>query len=201
MLYLIVCSHQILPSGRFLTAYKSIQKITFHQKTSWKHKSVNSHRSLDTKSYRTSAECTLTTTSPQQDARACTHTHNTTAAGVTECICFVDHGVGWLRARIAFRWGSVALRSHGGSPATVREPGEHFVVTVVWGSADSYGLLWLGSARLEPRKTSRHRPPVCAGQWRQTSATPLVWQSQLDNGSWCVMSLPRQTSKAAQQMQ
>lgn len=32
MLYLIVCSHQILLSGRLLTAYKSIQKIKFHQK-------------------------------------------------------------------------------------------------------------------------------------------------------------------------
>lgn len=30
MLYLIVCPHQILPSGLLLTAFKSIQKISFH---------------------------------------------------------------------------------------------------------------------------------------------------------------------------
>lgn len=46
--------------------------------------------------------------------------------------------------------------------------------------------------RAARREDERCRPPVWAGQRQRRTATPLVQQSQLDNGSRRVMSLPRQ---------
>lgn len=115
MLYLIVNPHQILPLGCFLTVYKSIQKIRFHQKNLLKTQlcqwpSIPYHKKPLKSHLVALPHQRIALTWPQMDAHAWVCYVQTHAHTLNHRISFVHQWSGIAKSRIIFRCSFVALR-------------------------------------------------------------------------------------------